>query len=90
MHTTISRTRTNLSLDQNIKDRAKEIYKEFGLSLSDAVNIFLSQSVRCHGLPFEMKIPNAKTKKALEETDRRENIEHISIEMLIEDSKPSK
>lgn len=85
-----TRVRTNLTLDGATKEKAKEIYKKFGLSLSDAVNIFLNQSVRCHGLPFEMKIPSPETKQAIDETDQRKNIERVSIETLIEDSRPTK
>jgi DNA-damage-inducible protein J len=41
-------------VDQDVKDRASELYAHWGLSLSDAVNMFLSQSVDCDGLPFEL------------------------------------
>lgn len=37
------------------KSRAAEIYARWGMSLSDAVNIFLIKSVEVEGLPFEMR-----------------------------------
>ena len=39
------KVRTNIYLDQQTKEQAKELFKKFHLSLSDAVNLFLSQSV---------------------------------------------
>ena len=33
---------TNVYLDVNIKEQAKEIFNQYGLSLSQAVNIFLT------------------------------------------------
>ena len=39
----------------DIKDRATAIYARWGLSLSDAINVFLVKSVEVGGLPFEMR-----------------------------------
>ncbi len=38
-----------------VKDRATEIYSRWGLTLSDAINVFLVKSVEVGGLPFEMR-----------------------------------
>lgn len=38
----------------DIKERAAEIYSRWGLSLSDAINVFLVKSVDVGGLPFSM------------------------------------
>lgn len=37
------------------KELATEIYSKWGLSLSDAINVFLVKSVEAGGLPFEMR-----------------------------------
>ena len=42
---TPTKIRTNVYLDAEIKTKAKEIFKKYGVSLSDAINIFLTQSV---------------------------------------------
>ena len=39
------------------KARATEIYARWGLSLSDAINVFLVKSVEVGGLPFDMRSP---------------------------------
>ncbi len=40
---------------EEVKDRATEIYSSWGLTLSDAINVFLVKSVEVGGLPFEMR-----------------------------------
>jgi len=47
----------NIRLDQEVKQKAEILYKSFGITISDAVNIFLHQSLLVGGLPFEMKSP---------------------------------
>jgi len=78
----IEKSRTNVYLDSNLKKQAKEIYKHYGLSLSEAVNMFLAQSVFCRGLPFEVKIPNEITLEAMRDVETGENYEDIALEDL--------
>ena len=69
------------------KQKAKEIFKKYGLSLSDAVNIFLSQSIYNNGLPFEMKIPNKETIQAMKEAEDGIGLEEISLKELEKEMK---
>ena len=57
------KTNTNISLDSELKKEAVLLFKEFGLDLSTAITLFLSQSVREQKIPFEIKreIPNKVT-----------------------------
>jgi DNA-damage-inducible protein J len=59
----------NIRTDPDIKMKAERLYKSFGITLTDAVNIFLRQSIMVGGLPFEMKQPryNAETEAAIKE-----------------------
>jgi len=82
-----AKVRTNVYLDSDMKAQAKEIYKKYGVSLSDAINIFLTQSVMQRGLPFEMKLPNDETIKAIEEARLGINATTITLEELEEQSK---
>jgi len=50
-----------------VKREAKEILARYGLTLSDAVNVFLTQVVLEKGIPFPVKIPNREIKKVLKE-----------------------
>jgi DNA-damage-inducible protein J len=78
----IEKVRTNVYLDTNLKEQAKEIYKHYGLSLSEAVNMFLAQSVFNRGLPFEVKIPNDMTLQTMNDIDTGENYEDVALEDL--------
>ena len=84
---TATKVRTNVYLDADIKTQAKEVFKRYGVSLSDAINIFLTQSVMEKGLPFEMKIPNDETKKAINDAKAGIDIEQIDYETHIEEMK---
>ena len=54
---TSKKIRTSVYLDEEVKNAAKELFGKYNISLSDAINIFLSQSIISQGLPFDMKIP---------------------------------
>jgi mRNA interferase YafQ len=53
-------------LDPQINQQAEAIIKELGLSVSKAYELFYRQVIAQQGLPFELKIPNDKTMKAIE------------------------
>ena len=74
--------KTSIYLDKNIKAQAKEIFSQYGLSLSQAVNIFLTQSVLNRRLPFNVKIPNDETLEAMRDVETENNYEDITLEDL--------
>ena len=82
MATTTNKIRTNVYLDAEIKQKAQEIFKQYGIGLSDAFNIFLAQSVMQRGIPFDVKIPNSETAKAIKEARAGKNMSKISLEEL--------
>ena len=76
------KTRTNVYLDTAMKKQAQEIFKQYGMGLSDAFNIFLSQSVMEKGIPFQIKIPNGDTAKVIEEAREGKNMSKVSLDEL--------
>ncbi|MCG9968263.1 type II toxin-antitoxin system RelB/DinJ family antitoxin [Pelotomaculum terephthalicicum JT] len=60
----------NIRIDPETKAGAEQLFASFGITITDAVNIFLRQSLMVGGLPFEMKQPrfNAVTETAMQET----------------------
>ena len=52
-----------IRLNQEIKSAVEELYAACGLTLTDAVNLFIQQSLNVGGLPFEVKAPGAKLSK---------------------------
>ena len=80
--TATKKVRTNVYLDADIKKKAQEVFKHYNMGLSDAFNIFLAQSVLERGLPFEVKIPNKETVKAIKEARSNKNMQPISLDEL--------
>ena len=82
MSVAIEKSRTNVYLDARLKGEAKMLFKQYGLGLSEAINIFLGQAVAQRGLPFEMRLPNEETAQAIRETRAGVNLEETSIEAI--------
>ena len=59
----------NIRIEPEIKARAEELFSTFGISVGDAVNIFLHKSLLEGGLPFAVKTRkyNAETEAAMAE-----------------------
>lgn len=57
-----------LRMEPELKMQATVLFKALGMDLSTATGIFYRQALRCHGLPFEVKLdePNAVTYSAME------------------------
>ncbi|AIA31105.1 type II toxin-antitoxin system RelB/DinJ family antitoxin [Leptospirillum ferriphilum] len=62
-------TMIHVRIDEKIKKEATETLEDMGLSLSDAVRVFLKRVVADKQLPFELKVPNSTTRRAMEEAD---------------------
>jgi DNA-damage-inducible protein J len=74
------KTQTSIRIEKEYFQQAKEILKNLGLTYSEAVNIFTAMIVRHKGLPFEVKIPNETTQKAIKEARKGKNVENISLD----------
>jgi DNA-damage-inducible protein J len=57
-----------------LRSEAEDILNQIGLSPSDAIRMFYKQVVLCGGLPFDARIPNATTRKALRDADAGRNL----------------
>ena len=59
----------NIRIDPETKFNAEKLFRMFGITVTDAVNMFLRQSLMVGGLPFELKQPryNAETEAAIQE-----------------------
>lgn len=63
----------SIRVNESLKEQAQELFKSWGLDMSTAVNIFLSQTVREQRIPFEIggEIPNKETTAAMDEIDEK-------------------
>jgi DNA-damage-inducible protein J len=50
-----TRKQTSIKVDPEAWESAKEIFAGYGISVSDAINIFLHKVQKVGGLPFEMR-----------------------------------
>ena len=66
-----------LRIDPELKEHAAALFNSLGLDLSTATGIFFRQALRCHGLPFEVKVddPNETTYRALESAEKDEDMQ---------------
>ena len=89
----MAKVSTNISLDPELKEKAIKLFSNFGLDLSTAITLFLSQSVREEKIPFEirMNVPNQETIEALKEKeamkDKKKYKRYDSFEEIIKEIK---
>ncbi len=64
-------TNINIRTEPEVKQKIESLYSQFGITVSDAVNIFFRQSIMQGGLPFQMQIPeyNAETLAAIDDVN---------------------
>jgi len=65
-------------IDPELKNKAERVFKELGLSSSQAITLFYKQVELQQGLPFTVRIPNNLTADALEEARSRSNLESFN------------
>ena len=65
----MANTSMNIRMDSEIKKQAEQIFAAFGINMTTAINIFLRQTIRENGIPFELKLntPNVETIEAINE-----------------------
>ena len=65
-------TNINIRMDSDLKEQADALFGELGMNLSTAFNIFVRQSIRDGGIPFEITLnqPSKDTIAAMLEAER--------------------
>ena len=58
----------HIRVDDDIKEQATQTLTAMGMSVSDAVRLFLRRVVIDQAFPLELKVPNAQTLAAMEES----------------------
>ena len=86
----VGKVRTNVYIDKEAKEKAKGIFLKYGLSMSDAVNLFLNMVAESGEMPFKLEIPNNVTRKVMREVMVGENVEDTSLEELIIEAETQK
>lgn len=77
-----AKIQTSLRLDADKLAEAKQILSQLGMNFSEAVNLFTSLIVAKQGLPFDVVVPNEKSKAAMLDVRAKKNLENITLEQL--------
>jgi len=64
---TVADTYVRARIDMATKNRASDALEAMGLSISDAIRMLMLRIADEKQLPFLVRVPNAKTKKAIAE-----------------------
>jgi DNA-damage-inducible protein J len=51
----------NVRVDNDVKNKAQELFSALGLDMTSAINIFLRQAIRRNGIPFELVAERLRT-----------------------------
>lgn len=83
----MSTTMVHVRVDQNTKERAAKTLASMGISVSDAVRMLLVRVAAEKALPFEVKVPNATTQRAMRVADKGQGKRMPSAKALFKDLK---
>lgn len=61
-------------VNPELKVEVEKLFKELGLSTTEAINLFYRQVRLRNGLPFSVVIPNETTEKVFKDTDAKRNL----------------
>ena len=72
----MSKGNMTLRMEPELKAQAAALFKSLGMDLSTATGIFYRQALRCHGLPFEVKLdePNEVTYETMASAEKDEDM----------------
>ena len=66
-------------VEPDLKHETEVILKQLGLNTTQAVTLFFQQIRLRKSLPFEVKLPNEKTKAAFRDVHAGKNLEPFSL-----------
>jgi DNA-damage-inducible protein J len=72
-------------IDSQTKERAAEALEAMGLSVSDAIRLLMLRVAEERRLPFDVKVPNASTRKAITELEAGKGKRFASVDDLMAD-----
>jgi len=72
-------------IDSGTKERATDALEAMGLSISDAIRLLMLRVADEQKLPFEVRVPNARTRKAIAELESGKGKRFRTVKALMED-----
>ena len=78
----------NIRINPTTKQEAEKLFSSFGLTVTDAVNVFLHRALMEGGFPFEIKNPrfNAETEAVIQDARQGKNLQAFeSLDEMFEE-----
>jgi len=82
---TIADTYVRARIDTVTKNRASDALEAMGLSISDVIRMLMLRIAEEKRVPFSVKVPNAETKKAMDELNAGKGKRFKSSKALMAD-----
>jgi DNA-damage-inducible protein J len=70
-------------IDTDTKERAADALEAMGLTISDAIRLLMLRVADERRLPFDVKVPNATTRKAIAELEAGNGNRFASVDDLM-------
>lgn len=80
-----SDTYVRARIDTATKELAADALQAMGLSISDAIRLLMLRVAEERRLPFEVKVPNSRTQKAITELESGKGKRFATVNALMED-----
>ncbi|NOT17444.1 MAG: type II toxin-antitoxin system RelB/DinJ family antitoxin [Sulfuriferula sp.] len=81
----IADTYVRARIDTHTKERAADALEAMGLSISDAIRLLMLRIADERRLPFDIKVPNVNTRKAIADLEAGKGKQFASVDDLMAD-----
>jgi DNA-damage-inducible protein J len=85
MTTAADTTMVHVRMHKGVKTKAEKALKAMGLSVSDAVRVLLTRVATEQALPFDVRVPNVKTRAAMKELESGRGVHVETVAGLMAD-----
>ncbi len=76
----------NTRIEPKLKNEVENIFAQLGLTTTQAVTLFFAHVKNYRGLPFELRLPNETTQRAIEQARKRKGLMKFhSVKELLTD-----
>jgi DNA-damage-inducible protein J len=71
-----------IRVEPSLKSSVESIFSALGLSASEAVTLFYKQVKLNRGIPFDVKLPDTSTRKAIKKSAKHDPFRTIGLKKL--------
>lgn len=81
----IKKARVEVRIESSLKENVSEILRKLDISEADAIRMYYRQIAINKGIPFELKVPNKETIRALDEIKKAKLREYDNFDDYLSD-----